>query len=113
MSPVIPRIAANGLLPAGLLLLAVLPARADEGMWRPAQLPGLAADLKGAGVEIDPARLADLDGNPMAAVISLGGCTASFVSPDGLAITNHHCAMGAIQFNSTPQRNLIHDGFLA
>jgi hypothetical protein len=43
----------------------------------------------------------------------LGGCTASFVSPDGLLATNHHCATGALQFNSTPQRNLLKDGFLA
>src|SRR5690606_38597431 len=51
--------------------------------------------------------------NPMAAVVSLGGCTASFVSPQGLVVTNHHCAMGAIQFNSTPEKNLIEDGFIA
>jgi len=49
----------------------------------------------------------------MGAVVSLGGCTASFVSPDGLIVTNHHCAAGALQFNSTPQRNLLLDGFLA
>ena len=47
------------------------------------------------------------------AVVSLGGCTASFVSPDGLIITNHHCATGALQFNSTPKENLLVDGYLA
>jgi hypothetical protein len=45
--------------------------------------------------------------------VSLGGCTASFVSPDGLIVTNHHCVAGGLQFNSTPQRNLLTDGFLA
>jgi hypothetical protein len=49
----------------------------------------------------------------MNAVISLGGCTASFVSPKGLVVTNHHCAYGAIQYNSTPEKNLLKDGFLA
>ena len=49
----------------------------------------------------------------MGAVVSLGGCTASFVSPQGLVVTNHHCAYGAIQLNSTPEKNLIKDGFNA
>ncbi|MFA0373155.1 S46 family peptidase, partial [Vibrio sp. 10N.222.54.F6] len=49
----------------------------------------------------------------MNAVISLGGCTASFVSPKGLVVTNHHCAYGSIQYNSTPEKNLLKDGFLA
>src|SRR5690606_21603926 len=45
--------------------------------------------------------------------VSLGGCTASFVSPQGLVATNHHCAYGAIQLNSTPENNLMRDGFYA
>ena len=45
--------------------------------------------------------------------MSLGGCTASFVSPDGLIVTNHHCVTGGLQYNSTPQRNLLADGYLA
>lgn len=95
------------------LLLACSGARADEGMWLPAQLPQLAAQLKAAGFKGDPAQLSDVTRPPLAAVVSLGGCTASFVSPQGLIVTNHHCAMGAIQLNSTPERNLIRDGFSA
>jgi hypothetical protein len=95
------------------LSLACGLAHADEGMWMPSQLPGLAAQLKAAGFRGDPAQLADLTRYPMSAVVSLGGCTASFVSPQGLVVTNHHCAMGAIQLNSTPERNLIRDGFNA
>ncbi|HEX7153987.1 MAG TPA: S46 family peptidase [Thermoanaerobaculia bacterium] len=96
-----------------LLALLAIPAMADEGMWMPQQVPQLAAELKKAGLQIDPARFADLTGDPMGAVVSLGGCTASFVSPDGLVVTNHHCAFGSIQHNSTPQRDLIANGFLA
>ena len=88
-------------------------AQADEGMWLPSQLPGIAAQLRQAGFQGDPASLADLTRPPMNAVVSLGGCTASFVSPQGLVVTNHHCAMGAIQLNSTPQNNLIANGFNA
>jgi hypothetical protein len=49
----------------------------------------------------------------MKAIVSLGGCTASFVSPKGLVITNHHCAYGSISYNSTEERNLLRDGFAA
>ncbi|QOW25053.1 S46 family peptidase [Lysobacter sp. H23M47] len=88
-------------------------AHADEGMWMPSQLPQIADQLAAAGYKGDPAALADLTHPPMSAVVSLGGCTASFVSPQGLVVTNHHCAYGAIQLNSTPQNNLMADGFNA
>ena len=95
------------------LALATGAAHADEGMWMPSQLPQLAKELKAAGFKGDPDGLADLTKHPMSAVVSIGGCTASFVSAQGLAVTNHHCALGAIQLNSTPQNNLIRDGFIA
>ena len=95
------------------MTLAGGAAHADEGMWMPSQLPQLAAQLQAAGFKGDPAQLADVTKPPLAAVVSLGGCTASFVSPEGLVVTNHHCAMGAIQLNSTPEKNLIQDGFIA
>src|SRR6266699_1540795 len=96
-----------------LLSFCAVSLFAGEGMWMPQQIPQVAADMQKAGIKIDPSRLADLTGDPMGAVISLGGCTASFVSPDGLVVTNHHCGFGALQFNSTPQRDLITNGFLA
>ncbi len=86
---------------------------ADEGMWQPYQLPSMAAELKAKGLEIDAKSISKLTEFPMNAVISLGGCTASFVSPKGLVVTNHHCAYGSIQYNSTPEKNLIKEGFLA
>ncbi len=95
------------------ILLLVCIASADEGMWRPKQLPELAAALEALGLEVDPESLSDLTSHPMNAVISLGGCTASFVSPQGLVITNHHCAYGSIVYNSTEENNLLKNGFLA
>src|SRR5260221_11287124 len=100
------------LIPLVLLCLAT-PLLAVEGMWMPQQVPQLAAELQKLGIKIDPKSFADLTGDPMGAVVSLGGCSASFVSTDGLVVTNHHCGFGALQFNSSPQRDLITNGFLA
>ena len=98
----------------GVISIGSAPgAVAGEGMWVPQQLPDIAPALRKAGLKLDPNRLADLTGDPLGAVVSLGGCTASFVSPQGLVITNHHCAYGAIQLNSTPENNLMRDGFNA
>jgi hypothetical protein len=96
-----------------LFLLLAVPVLADEGMWMPQQMPRLADNLQKLGFKIDPARFSDLTGDPLGAVVLIPGCTASFVSPDGLIVTNHHCAFGSIQHNSTPQRDLITNGFLA
>ena len=96
----------------GVLALGV-PAQAKEGMFTPDQLPEIAKDLKATGLELDPTTLTDLTAFPMGAVISLGGCTASFVSPEGLVVSNHHCIRGSVQFNSTEDKNYLKDGFLA
>lgn len=92
---------------------ASFASHADEGMWQPHQLPAMADVLKAKGLEIDAKSISKLTEFPMNAVISLGGCTASFVSPKGLVVTNHHCAYGSIQYNSTPEKNHLQDGFLA
>jgi hypothetical protein len=83
------------------------------GMWLPAQMPEHAQTLRGLGLAIDPASLADPTKAPLGAIVSLGGCSGSFVSPEGLVVTNHHCVQGALQYNSTPEDNLIENGFLA
>jgi hypothetical protein len=98
---------------AALTLAAGLPLAADEGMWMPQQIPDLAPRLKELGFTGDPKIWADLTGFPMNAVISLGGCSASFVSPEGLIVTNNHCVQGSLQYNSKPDRNLMTEGFLA
>ena len=94
-------------------LCTALPVVADEGMWMPQQIPDLAPRLKELGFTGDAKMWADLTGFPMNAIVSLGGCSASFISPDGLIATNNHCVQGSLQYNSTPERNLIVDGYLA
>lgn len=96
-----------------LAALAATAAHADEGMWMPKQLPQIAKSLKAGGLALDPAKLKELTDFPMGAVVGIPGCTASFVSPQGLAVTNHHCAYGSIQYNSKPDRDLLKNGFYA
>jgi len=96
-----------------VLLGAYQAAHADEGQWQPHQLPQLKSELKRIGITMPAEKLADLSKHPMSAMVSLGGCSASFVSPDGLVVTNHHCGYAAIQRNSTPEHNYILNGFLA
>ncbi|MEE4206121.1 MAG: S46 family peptidase, partial [Erythrobacter sp.] len=79
----------------------------------PDQLQEIAGQLEEAGLEIEAEELADLTGFPMGAIVSLGGCSASFVSPTGLVVTNHHCARGSVQYNSTAENNYLENGFLA
>lgn len=83
------------------------------GMWPPEQIQTQAEQLKKLGLAIDPALLADPMSPVLGAVLSLNGCSASFVSPDGLVATNHHCAVRALEYNSQPEKNLLEDGFLA
>jgi hypothetical protein len=94
-----------------LLLLSV--AWADEGMWMPEQVPAMAETLTEMGLTVDPAALADPLSAPLSAIVSLGFCSASFVSPDGLIATNHHCVEGYLQYNSSGEADRSRDGYTA
>ncbi|MBX3227325.1 MAG: S46 family peptidase [Labilithrix sp.] len=83
------------------------------GMWMPHQIKEHGAKLKELGLQLDPNELSDPTSGVLSAIVSLGGCSASFISADGLIATNHHCATAALQHNSTPSSNLLKDGFLA
>ena len=47
------------------------------------------------------------------ASLRLPGCSASFVSANGLILTNHHCARGCVANNSTPEQDYVQTGFYA
>ncbi|CDG80989.1 S46 family peptidase [Janthinobacterium agaricidamnosum] len=98
-----------------LITLAILSnfAHADEGMWMPQQLPQVAKELKAAGLKLDPKTLTKLTEFPMGAIVSLGNCSASFVSPQGLVATNHHCVYNSVAVNSTKEHDYLANGFLA
>lgn len=91
-----------------LLCAAAVPALADEGMWTFDNFPS--AQVKAQhGVNIDAAWLDHV----RRSVIRLSNCTASFVSPEGLILTNHHCAESCLAELSTKDESLVENGFLA
>lgn len=101
----------GGLILFGLLLSPFL-IRADEGMWMPHQMKML--NLQQLGLKMNPDDLYKKDGTGlMSAVVNLGGGTGEFVSSEGLILTNHHVAFGAIQRASGKEHDYITDGFLA
>jgi molybdenum-dependent DNA-binding transcriptional regulator ModE len=82
---------------------------ADEGMWTLNNVPRDAIAKK-YGVRLTDQWLANLQ----KAVVRLEtGCTGSFVSSDGLVLTNHHCVATCLADNSTAEKDLVEDGFLA
>jgi V8-like Glu-specific endopeptidase len=102
--------------PASDARLAFRSAYANPGgMWMPSQmtLPQHDETFQNMGVAMGASVLADPLADPLAAIVWLGGCTASFVSPEGLVVTNHHCVQGSLLHNSTKDNNLVENGFLA
>ena len=95
---------------AVVLLTALLSAaaHADEGMWTFDNVPTQRLAER-YGVKIDQAWLDRV----RLATVRLAGCTASFVSQEGLILTNHHCITRCLAENSTKEKNLLDDGFIA
>lgn len=86
---------------------------AEEGMWMPSQVENIGQTLKNEGLALDPVQLSRLNASPLNAIVSLGGCSASFVSPQGLIVTNHHCILGSIQYNSSARHDYLTTGYVA
>ncbi len=91
------------------LSLPLAAARADEGMWTFDAFPAakMRADYGWAPDQ------AWLDKVRAAAVRLTGGCSASFVSNEGLILTNHHCVATCVEENSTAENNILANGFTA
>ncbi|MGO8969945.1 MAG: S46 family peptidase [Myxococcaceae bacterium] len=97
------------LIPVAALFLVAGTAQADEGMWTFDNFPSATVKER-YGFAPDKAWL---DHVQKSAVRLAGGCSASFVSPDGLVMTNHHCAHRCIEELSTGKKNFIAEGFYA
>jgi hypothetical protein len=99
---------AVALVPAG-------PARADEGMWPLNMLDKSPyAQWQASGLKLDQKDIYNPKASSISdAVVQVGRGTGSFVSPEGLIVTNHHVAFSALQRQSTVDVNYIEDGFLA
>ncbi len=96
---------------AALLALASgrTVASADEGMWTFDNFP-VAKVAKAYGFAPSRAFLQHVQRSSLRIA---GGCSASFVSPQGLVMTNHHCVVGCAEQITTPQENLVENGFYA
>ena len=94
---------------AGFLAVTATPstARADEGMWTFDNFPIQTVNDK-YGTRIDQAWL-DRVRN---AAVRIQGCSASFVSDEGLILTNWHCVVGCAQELSSPEQDYVKNGFL-
>lgn len=91
------------------------PAFAGEGMWALDRLEQCPFDeWRSKGLALGAGDIYNPDGIDLSdAVVQLGGGTGSFVSPNGLILTNHHVAFGALQRQSSVTANYMKDGFLA
>ncbi|MDP2303792.1 MAG: S46 family peptidase [Ignavibacteria bacterium] len=84
----------------------------EEGMYPLSEISKL--DLKKAGLKIDINEIYNPKGSGLIdALVNIGGCTGSFVSEEGLIITNHHCVFDYVSRASSVENNYLENGFLA
>src|SRR3954470_8484938 len=93
---------------SAFVTLAACAAHADEGMWTFHNPPSQLIAQK-YGVTITPEWLERV----RLSTVRLSNCTASFVSPNGLILTNFHCSWGCLDEHSTKDKSLLLDGYLA
>ena len=105
---------------ASLILLAFVlllgqPVKADEGMWLPMLIGKNYEQMKKQGFKLTPEDLYSVNKASIKdAIVSFGGfCTGEIVSKNGLIFTNHHCGYDAAASNSTPENNILDNGFYA
>ena len=97
------------------VLLTVLPARADEGMWLPSLISQRIADMQAKGLKLSADDIYSVNHSSLkdAVVLFGGGCTGELVSDEGLLFTNHHCGYSYIQRHSSVEHDYLKDGFWA
>lgn len=95
-----------------ILLSSHTNKKMEEGMFPLSEMRNI--NLQQIGLKMSSQDLYNPDGiSLMDAIVRVGGCTGSFLSNDGLIVTNHHCAFGFVTAISTPQHNYMKEGFLA
>lgn len=96
-------------------LLVSTIVRADEGMWIPMLIGKNYDQMKKQGFKLTPEDLYSINKASLKdAIVSFGGfCTGEIVSKNGLIFTNHHCGYDAVASHSTPQDNILDNGFWA
>ena len=105
----------NLLWTALLLAAALMPARADEGMWLPMLISQRIDDMQAHGFRLTAEDVYSINQASLkdAVVLFGSGCTGEIVSRDGLLFTNHHCGYGQIQRHSSVEHDYLKDGFWA
>jgi len=110
----------NRLKYASVILMAFVlflgqPVKADEGMWLPMLIGKNYEQMKKQGFKLTPEDLYSVNKASIKdAIVSFGGfCTGEIVSKNGLIFTNHHCGYDAAASNSTPENNILDNGFYA
>ncbi len=98
-----------------LVIIMAGRSTADEGMWLPSLIRKVnIAEMKSKGLQLGAEDVYSVNGSSIKdAVVSIGGCTAEMISPEGLMLTNHHCAFGDIQRHSTVEHDYLQNGFWA
>jgi hypothetical protein len=92
--------------------LVSLSATKDEGMFPLNYLDEKA--LQNAGLKLTTRELFSPGEVSLAnALVKVGGCSGSFISSEGLIITNHHCVYGGVADLSSADNNYLENGFVA
>lgn len=98
-----------------LVSIAGTEVSAQGGMWPPNMLKSQEEQMTSMGLEIPVSRIYGEDPKSLNNAIALfgRGCSSEMISSKGLLLTNHHCAYSQIQSLSTPERNILLDGYWA